>query len=146
MFIELLRSKASYPFLSSELQLQKLQVLQKLLGTTVWTQNLLYTLSGNLRYELKHIRVPIRKVKKFSGWVRNSSAVGSKKSSGNSGYSPETDGIIIDEEVDFFSYFSSDRIDFDDLGIPAETLLYALLKEYFDNGIELPSNLKSKFF
>jgi hypothetical protein len=114
LFIDLLRAKRSLQKnsgLAPELLLQRLRVLQTILRRPIWSENLLYTYRGNLKYEIQHIRVAIRKVKKFSGWVRNSSAVGSKSKSKTSGYNPEIFGVIIDEDFDYLRYLLTPILD-----------------------------------
>lgn len=93
-------------------QLEKrLQVMQLSRGQSPWTKNLLYTYRGTVRYQLLQQRVAIGKVKKFSGWVRNSSAVGSKKKSKGTGYEPETFGVIKDESFDYFPLLVTPQLD-----------------------------------
>lgn len=59
---------------------QRLQSIQRLLQLPLWSLNLYYTIDNNVGYELEEVRQSIRKVKKYSGYVRNASAVGSKNS------------------------------------------------------------------
>lgn len=104
------------------LLLRRLRVLQLILGLPLWSQNLLYTYKGNLKYELQLVRVAIRKVKKFSGWVRNSSAVGSKRKSRDLGYNPEIFGVILDEEFDYYSILMTPELDYLIPGTPEFTI------------------------
>ena len=92
-----------------ETVLQRMQLLQQLLGESpIWTKNLLYTYLGNLNYLLLEIRVPIRKVKKFSGWIRSSSAVGSKKpiTRSNDLFSETIENDYSEEKLDFYEFLS----------------------------------------
>jgi len=153
LFLELLQALASLQNCSEnsidpkEDLLQRLHPVQSLLGMSIWSENLLNTYKGVLRYELSEIRQPIRKVKKFSGWVRNSSAVGSKRRTGSLDLDPEiTKDIFVVEKIDFFHYFMTPNPDFDDLGISAGTYLYPLLKRHFEMRKELPEQLKILLF
>lgn len=62
---------------------QRLQQLYTL-GITQFnfSLNLYYTLSGTISYQTYLSEKPIGKIKRFSGYVRNSSSVGSKRKSG----------------------------------------------------------------
>lgn len=59
---------------------QRLQALQRLDGRLEWSPNLYHTWNKEFGYVVEEIRSSIRKVKKFTGYVRNSSAVGTKSS------------------------------------------------------------------
>lgn len=149
VFLDLLQAKAELSSdqkrksdQDSNLLLQKLQLVQVLRGETPWSQNLLYTYKGILDYQLQLVEVPIRKVNKFSGWVRNSSAVGSKRMSGGNLDFPEIQETKIDVKLNFLNYFMSPNFEFDDLGIPAGTLLYTLLMECFRKRKEVPEQIK----
>lgn len=149
LYLDLLQAKAELQSsrawkennLTKDLLEQKLQRLQLMLGRPVWNLNLLYTYIGVVNYRLAQIRVPIGKVKKFSGWVRNSSAVGSKRRTGSLEILPEIQESISFVELDYFSYFMAPKLDFHDLGFPAETFLYKTVQSYFDQGKVLPENL-----
>jgi hypothetical protein len=149
LYLDLLQAKAEIQSLQDwkddnqlkDRLVQKLQQLQLMLGKPVWNLNLLYTYKGVLKYRLEQLRVPIGKVKKFSGWVRNSSAVGSKRRQGLHEVLPEIQEVIDFVELDYFSYFMAPRFDFHDLGFPAETPIYPLFKSYFDAGKIIPETL-----
>lgn len=134
LFIDLLRANRflqTNNVLSQEVLLQRLRVLQAIESRPIWSKNLLYTFKGNLKYEIQHIRVAIRKVKKFSGWVRNSSAVGSKSKSKILGYDPEIFGVVLDEDNDYFRYLTTPVLDSSFpgiLGITIEEIDPQLLK------------------
>lgn len=149
LFLELMRVLANQP--SSRLAeqreclLQKLAPLQSMLCRPVWTKNLLYTYLGILDYRLQHLRVPIGKVNKFSGWVRNSSAVGSKSLRSIVFLEPEIQDRLMDSDIDYYTYFMAQPADFDDLGVPTGTLLYPLLRECYQKRVPIPETLKSLF-
>lgn len=84
----------------------RLQSLQRLLGQPRWEMNLLRTFNGVLSYEISEILKPIRKAEKYSGYVRNSSAVGSKRGFGGTKSEPETFEWTTEYTIDYFSYFS----------------------------------------
>lgn len=149
LFLELMRALASWPSsrlnVQREYLLQKLEPLQSMLCRPVWSKNLLYTYLGNLDYRLQHIRVPIGKVNKFSGWVRNSSAVGSKSPRTISFLEPESQDRLMDSDIDYYSYFMAQPAAFDDLGVSAGTFTYTLLKECYQKRVPLPETLKFLF-
>lgn len=110
LFMTLLRVKNEG--VDQNVLLQRLQFLQQLIGKPKWTKNLMYTYRGALKYELLEIRTPIRKVKKFSGWVRNSSAVGSKRPSAKPLIlNVETSqDLISEDQFDFYEFLSVGRL------------------------------------
>lgn len=61
-----------------EVLTQRLNILQRLENRREWNINLLYTLLGVVRYQMEERRSAIRPATKFSGYVKNSSQVGSK--------------------------------------------------------------------
>jgi len=70
------------------------------------SKNLMFSLLGNMYWKVEEIRFSVRAAKKFSGYVRNSSAVGSKRSSGGVILEPEnTDWQKVDEK-DFFLFLT----------------------------------------
>lgn len=103
LFISLL--KARYFDVPSNILLQRLQFLQRYLQRPEWTLNLYYTYKNNIVYELKEIRRSIRKVKKYSGYVKSPSAVGTKKSR-ISIHDPETFEWESYEELDYFDFLT----------------------------------------
>lgn len=76
LYVELLLAKQQVE--DKKLLLQRLNILRIWLGKNEWDLNLLYTLKGNFRCEILECRSAIRTATKFSGYVRNSSSVGSK--------------------------------------------------------------------
>lgn len=69
------------------------------------TQNLLYTYDGSIKFQIFRTERAIAKFKKFSGYVRNSSAVGSKRKTTNS-YEPEHFEWDNALEYDYYLFFS----------------------------------------
>jgi len=149
LFIDSLRALASFDLKDkqvSRLQLvARLQRLRSCLGLSHWNLNLLYTYLGNLKYELTEVRVPIRKVKKFSGWVRNSSAVGSKRSLKRD-LEYEIFDTLLTEEIDYLPFLVSKELDFNLLGLSAGSLLYIPLMHYLEIEKELPEHMKKLLF
>lgn len=87
LFIDALRAwKTDVP---RNILWQRLQFLQRIEQRSEWSENLYYTWSNVFVYECEEIRRSIRKVTKYSGYVRNSSQVGSKRNSGFSRPEPE---------------------------------------------------------
>ena len=84
----------------------RLQRLQRLTGQPIWEMNLLSTFEGVLSYEISEILKPIRKGKKYSGYVRNSSTVGSKRGFGGQKPEPETFEWNTESTIDYLTYFS----------------------------------------
>lgn len=104
LFLALLRAKnEDVPLNILEARMQS---MQRLLGQSPWTMNLLSTFDGVLSYEISEILKPIRKGKKYSGYVRNSSSVGSKRGFGKAKPEPETFEWNTESTIDFFTYFS----------------------------------------
>lgn len=85
---------------------QRLRLVQKLLGRQPWEPNLVYTYDGCFVYELEEVRRSIRKVKKYSGFVRNASAVGSKRKTSMFTPEPESFEWNTDMELDYFNFLS----------------------------------------
>lgn len=85
---------------------QRLQLMQRFLLRPEWSPNLFYTYEGTICYEMMEIQRSIRKVKKFSGYVRNSSSVGSKKSSRISLPIPESFEWNSNEEIDYYHFLT----------------------------------------
>lgn len=95
-----------------DLTIERMNNLNRLFGREELTENLFFTLTGTIPFVLEEIRQSIRKAEKFSGYVRNSSKVGSKRSSGTKP-EPEIGEWYRAVKYDFLSYltvgeFSSD--------------------------------------
>lgn len=89
-----------------KLLLQRLNMLQALEGRQEWNLNLYYTLSGVNGYQIQECRQAIRKATKFSGYVRNSSSVGSKSSSKIFRQEPETVEWIDTVKIDYLQFLT----------------------------------------
>lgn len=85
---------------------QRLQLLQRLLGRPSWSKNLYYTYDNCITYEISENRRSIRKGKKYSGYVRNSSAVGSKRATGSPKPEPERFEWSLTEEIDYYHFLT----------------------------------------
>lgn len=104
LFVELLIAKQQVE--NQELLLQRLNILRKLQGKKEWNLNLLFTLRGNLSFRMWEVRSAIRTATKFSGYVRNSSAVGSKSPKSLIIPEPETlewNNVV---KIDFLSFLT----------------------------------------
>lgn len=110
---------------------QRLAWLQLLTDKKPWSENLFYTLNGIIRYELEELRFSIRKVIKFSGYVRNSSQVGSKKSSNIYRPEPERFEWTTNVEIDFFLFLTVGEFD---SGIPGSTIILKMDQSKIRNG------------
>ena len=109
LFIDALRAwKTDVP---RSILWQRMQSLQRLIGRPVWSLNLYYTYNKCFVYEIEEIRRSIRKVKKYSGYVRNSSAVGSKKKSTISIPEPESFEWNSNVEYDFYHFLTVGEFD-----------------------------------
>jgi hypothetical protein len=108
LFMSLLRAKCLG--IEENVLLQRLNFVNRLTNRKEWSKNLMYQLEGVFSYEVEEVRTSIRKVKKYSGYVRNSSAVGSKRGFGTTKPEP---GIFewkpFIEEYDFFDFLSVGR-------------------------------------
>lgn len=85
---------------------ERLRLLQRLLGVPEWSENLYYTYDGVCFYEIEEVRRSIRKVKKYSGYVRNSSSVGTKSSRTISRPEPEIFEWNNDVETDYYEFLT----------------------------------------
>lgn len=125
---------------------ERVQQLRLVLGRPPWSQNLLHAYRGNLRYELLLGTGRIRKVRKYTGYVKTPSAVGSKQSSIRS---TEMQSEIFDsfyyEEKDLVPYLLSPTEDYNLLGFNAESPLYSLLIRYLKERSEAPEFLKKLY-
>jgi len=104
LFVDALRAKIVLS--DSELLFKRLAVLQRLEQLKEFSINLYFTLDGVVRYHISEQRVTIRPVKKFSGYVRNSSSVGSKRSSNISIPEPENFEWEFDVKKDYFTFLT----------------------------------------
>lgn len=104
LFIDALRAQQSGVQLN--VLLQRLRVAQQWLQRRSWSLNLLYTYANSIAYEIVELRKTIRKVKKYSGYVRNPSAVGSKKKGKPSSTNPETFEWNSYEDTDWYEFLT----------------------------------------
>lgn len=118
---------------------QRLNILQSLLDKQQWSPNLYYAQKGLLRYKLEEIRSSIRKVNKFSGYVRNSSQVGSKRTSNKFIPEPESFEWTTNVEIDFYLFLSVGEFD---SGIPGSTITLMRTKEKSETEILQNINFK----
>jgi len=104
LFLAALRAKRSG--VSLEVLEQRLERLFNLgLSLLIFNINLYYTLKGTARFSMFLAEKPIGKTKRFSGYVRNSSAVGSKRQS-RSNVVPEHFQWSFNVEYDYYSFLS----------------------------------------
>lgn len=109
LFIDALRAwKTDVP---KNILWQRLATLQRLLRRPQWTLNLYYTYNGNVTYEIVEARSPIRKVKKYSGYVRNSSQVGSKRRLTSPKPEPERFEWNTNGEIDYYQFLTVGELD-----------------------------------
>lgn len=121
---------------------QRLTWLQILKEVIPFSLNLFYTHKGNIRYQLVELRSPIRKVDKYSGYVRNSSQVGSKRSSKIFIPEPEIFEWTQAVEIDYYLFLTVGEFD---SGIPGSTIILKMDQRKVRNGNpELTSNLFKK--
>lgn len=106
MFLDALRALSN-----NVTDLERLEddfALLNLLGynDTNFSPNLLYTLRGVVQYRTVLDTVSVRQAKKFSGYVRNSSSVGSKRMNKGSKPEPERSEWTIPSVFNFYHFFS----------------------------------------
>jgi len=104
LYLALLRAKSLG--IPMDILETRLRSLQRLIGQPTWEMNLLSTFAGVLSYEISEILKPIRKAEKYSGYVRNSSSVGSKRGFGKAKPEPETFEWNTESTLDYFTYLS----------------------------------------
>lgn len=109
-----------------EILWKRLETLQNIIGSDIWSPNLYYTLSGSVRFEIFELRSSIRKVQKYSGYVRNSSSVGTKKSQQRNVPEPEIFEWSNDVEIDYFLFLSVGELD---PGIPGSQIILKMESE-----------------
>lgn len=104
LFVASLRAKLSDVPL--DILTSRIRVLQQLLQEPLMEINLYHTYSGCIKYEIMETRRTIRKVKKYSGYVRNPSSVGSKRKSKTFSILPETFECDFTEGIDFYEFLT----------------------------------------
>jgi len=109
LFISALRAwKTDLP---ESLLWKRLQLLQRLEGRSEWSLNLFYTYDNVIKYDIELSRRSIRKVKKYSGYVRNSSAVGSKRGTRIHIPEPEIGEWNTNVEKDYYLFLTVGEFD-----------------------------------
>lgn len=88
------------------LLVNRLNMLQTMMNRRPWNTNLYYTLSGVVSFQMQECRQAIRKANKYSGYVRNSSAVGSKNSKEIFRPEPETFEWNDTKRIDFLQFLT----------------------------------------
>lgn len=105
IFVSLLRAKQNG--IPLEILEEKLNLLFRFNMTKhEISSNLFYTLDGTVAFQIFLITQAIGKIKKFSGYVRNSSSVGTKKGR-KSTQEPEAFTWQKVVEYDYYGFFSS---------------------------------------
>lgn len=69
--------------IKKEIVFERMATLRRFFGEVPETPNDLWTLEGAIAFEREERRVSIRKAKKYSGYVRNISSLGTKKQQGS---------------------------------------------------------------
>jgi len=110
---------------------QRLAFIQRMLDLKEYSPNLYYTYEGTLRYEISELRSSIRKVVKYSGYVRNSSQVGSKRSSNIFKPEPERFEWNTNVEIDYFLFLTVGEFD---SGVPGSTIILKMDQSKIRNG------------
>lgn len=90
----------------------RLAILQRFMQKEEWSINLYYTLKNVIAYELIEARTPIRKAKKYSGYTRNSSQVGSKRKNEIFREDPESFEWNTNVEIDYYHFLTVGEFDF----------------------------------
>lgn len=88
------------------LLVSRLNILQRLINRREWSENLFFTIHGTTSFTLQECRQAIRPATKYSGYVRNSSAVGSKNSNKKFIPEPETVEWYNNEKLDFLGFLT----------------------------------------
>lgn len=109
-----------------ELLLHRLNILQKLIGRKIWNENQFFTLNGVMKFSIEEIRKSIRPADKYSGYVRNSSSVGSKSSNKIFVPEPETPEWIDTKEIDFLEFLTVGEFT---SGIAPGSIFFTLMKD-----------------
>jgi hypothetical protein len=103
LYVELLLAKQQVPM---ELLVERLNTIRQLLDLRPWNYNLLYSVLGSTNYRMLELRQAIRKATKFSGYVRNSSAVGSKNTKKIFQPEPEIFEWTMPVRIDYLLYLT----------------------------------------
>jgi len=141
-YLDLLEAYASLDKGISELPyievLNRYNLIMRLLGKPEYSWNLLFTYKGNLRYKW-YIEVrPIRPFRKYSGYVKSPSAVGSKHRTQVFDLDTETPALLMFEKRKIVPFLLGRELDFNLLGVSPESLLYPLLNKSIESKTALP--------
>lgn len=106
LFIALLRAKISE--IPMEILWKRLNFLKTMLGQKPWEKESYFSREGDLKYELFEMRKPLRKVKKYSGYIKSPS---SKKSSRGKLQTPEPEIFEWSQysEIDYYEFLTVGR-------------------------------------
>lgn len=108
-----------------EILMQRLNFIQKLESRRLWNTNLYHTLTGVVNFDMQECRQAIRKANKYSGYVRNSSAVGSKSSKSIHIPEPETFEWNQTKRIDYLQFLTVGELT---QGTPGE-IFFTLTKD-----------------
>jgi hypothetical protein len=114
LFIAALRAARSG--IGIEVLLRRLNFAQNLLHRQPWTLQSYWAQINHVKFRIFEFRKSIRKVKKYSGYIRTPSAKGSKSSSNFHPEFPETFEWQSYEELDWYLFLTVGKF----LGISAE--------------------------
>jgi hypothetical protein len=77
LFLDALKAKEILGL--SPILMERLNILQTIEEKKIWSENLFFTINKILKFRIRENRSAIRSTAKFSGYVRNISAIGTKK-------------------------------------------------------------------
>jgi len=146
LFLNLMEAFASLDEVKEEESnevMNRFNSIRLLLGKPRWDFNLYFTYLGNIRYEWNIVMRPIRPFKKYSGYVKSPSTVGSKRRTEILEVSAETADLTLFEKRSFTSFLLSKELDFNLLGFPPGSLLYLLLDKHLKEKKPLPLELRT---
>lgn len=114
-----------------EILWKRLAQLQRITSRPEWSPQIFGSYDGSVKYEISEMRNPVRKFIKYSGYVRNSSQVGSKRKSSFSIVDPESFEWTPSVEIDFFLFLTVGEFD---TGIPGSTITLKMDQSKIRNG------------
>lgn len=106
LFIALLRAKISE--VPMGILLKRFNFIKTMLGQEPWEKGAFLSREGDLKYELFELRKPLRKVKKYSGYIKSPSA---KKSTRGKLSIPEPEIFEWSQygEIDYYEFLTVGR-------------------------------------
>lgn len=124
--------------------LAKLNILQRLLGLSIWNWNYANSLKSTVSCTIVSKQISARKVPKYSGYVRNPSAVGSKHFSGTIPLVElqQEAGPVILRRRSFVDFLCAPEIAPSLLGISPGSSLYFLLNETIQKKKQFPHEFR----